>query len=213
MAQTRPSPTLSRGFYSPRPFSRTIRGRLQARPHLAAQQLLNTHGLDGAGLWWIPVSHFGNRNAAEEEVATVDDLLDRLLQSGATWINEDRREQPLVAADIRIVAPYNAQVNRLAARLADRGVEIGTVDKFQGQTCAAVIYSMASSSAEDAPRGMEFLYSLNRLNVATSRARCAAFIVASPSLLGPECRTPRQMHLANGLCRFVELARVDPTRL
>jgi uncharacterized protein len=101
----------------------------------------------------------------------------------------------------------------LAARLAGRGIEVGTVDKFQGQTCAAVIYSMASSSAEDAPRGMEFLFSLNRLNVATSRARCAAIIVASPDLLAPECRTPRQMHLANGLCRFVELARADATRL
>jgi len=71
-----------------------------------------------------------------------------------------------------------------------------------------VIYSMATSRPEDAPRGMEFLYSLNRLNVATSRARCAAFIVASPELIEPQCRTPRQMQLANGLCRFVELARL-----
>jgi uncharacterized protein len=65
---------------------------------------------------------------------------------------------------------------------------------------------MATSRPEDAPRGMEFLYSLNRLNVATSRARCAAFIVASPALVEAQCRTPRQMQLANGLCRFVELA-------
>ena len=70
-----------------------------------------------------------------------------------------------------------------------------------------VIYAMATSRAEDAPRGMEFLYSLNRLNVATSRARCAAFVVASPQLCEPECRTPRQMLLANALCRFTELAR------
>ena len=71
-----------------------------------------------------------------------------------------------------------------------------------------VIYSMATSSPEDAPRGMEFLYSLNRLNVATSRARCAAILVASPRILEPECRTPRQMKLANALCRYRELARV-----
>ena len=185
------------------------RGRLRARPALAFQQLLNTDGLDGAGLWWIPIAHIGNRNAAEEEIDAVERLVERLLRPTATWSDAQQTQRPLTAGDIRVVAPYNAQVNRLAARLASRGIEVGTVDKFQGQTCAAVIYSMASSSADETPRGMEFLYSLNRLNVATSRARCTAFIVASPGLLGPECRTPRQMHLANGLCRFVELARVD----
>ena len=84
---------------------------------------------------------------------------------------------------------------------------VGTVDKFQGQEAPIVIYSMATSRPEDAPRGMEFLYSLNRFNVATSRARCAVIVVASPRLLEPECRTPKQMKLANALCRYVELAR------
>jgi uncharacterized protein len=99
-------------------------------------------------------------------------------------------------------------VNRLAERLAGRGVPVGTVDKFQGQEAPVVIYSMATSRPEDAPRGMEFLYSLNRLNVATSRARCAAFVVASPKLFEPACHTPRQMTLANALCRYHELARI-----
>ena len=72
-------------------------------------------------------------------------------------------------------------MNRLTERLAARGVPVGTVDKFQGQEAPVVIYSMATSRPEDAPRGMEFLYSLNRLNVATSRARCAAIVVASPA--------------------------------
>ena len=85
---------------------------------------------------------------------------------------------------------------------------VGTVDKFQGQEAPVVIYSMATSRPEDAPRGMEFLYSLNRLNVATSRARCAVVLVASPALFEPECRTPRQMQLANALCRYREFARV-----
>jgi len=75
----------------------------------------------------------------------------------------------------------NALAVAPAARLQPLGVPVGTVDRFQGQTCAVVIYSMATSRPEDAPRGLEFLYSLNRLNVATSRARCAAFIVASPA--------------------------------
>jgi uncharacterized protein len=89
---------------------------------------------------------------------------------------------------------------------------IGTVDKFQGQQAPVVIYSLTTSSPEDAPRGMEFLYSLNRLNVATSRAQAMAIIVGSPLLLEPECRSPRQMQLANALCRYVELAQfVDET--
>ena len=110
----------------------------------------------------------------------------------------------MTGEDILVVAPYNAQVNRLAERLASTGVRVGTVDKFQGQEAPVVIYSMATSRPEDAPRGMEFLYSLNRLNVATSRARCAAIVVASPRLFEPECRTPRQMKLANALCRYRE---------
>ena len=149
--------------------------------------------------------HDGNRSSSNEEVKAVAELVDQLI--GAKWVDQDGKTCPLTAADLRVVAPYNAQVNRLAARLNPLGVPVGTVDKFQGQTCAAVIYSMATSSPEDAPRGMEFLYSLNRLNVATSRGRCATFIVASPALLEAQCRTPRQMQLANGLCRFVEMAR------
>jgi uncharacterized protein len=64
---------------------------------------------------------------------------------------------------------------------------------------------MATSTPEDAPRGMEFLYSLHRLNVATSRARCLAAVVASPELIRVRCRTPRQMQLANALCRAIEM--------
>ena len=81
---------------------------------------------------------------------------------------------------------------------------LGTVDKFQGQEAPVVIYSMATSRPEDATMGMEFLYSLNRLNVATSRARCAVVIVANPRLFEP---SPRQMKLANALCRYRELGR------
>ena len=86
------------------------------------------------------------------------------------------------------------------------GFRIGTVDKFQGQEAPVSIYSMATSSAADAPRGMEFLYSLNRLSVATSRARCIAAVVASRGILRVRCRTPRRMRLANALARLVECA-------
>ena len=100
--------------------------------------------------------------------------------------------------------PYNAQVADVTTRLPGHGV--GTVDKFQGQEAPVVVFSLATSSPELAPRGMEFLYSLNRLNVATSRARATCILVASPRLFEVDCRTPRQMQLANAFCRYVEMA-------
>ena len=110
------------------------------------------------------------------------------------------------------MAPYNAQVSDLLGRLP--GMRVGTVDKFQGQEAPIVIYSLTTSSPEDAPRGMEFLYSLNRLNVATSRAMSAVILVGSPKLFEPDCRSPRQMQLANALCAYLEMAEtVDPERI
>ena len=84
------------------------------------------------------------------------------------------------------------------------GVRVGTVDKFQGRDAPVAIYSMATSSADDAPRGLEFLYDPHRLNVATSRARAIAVMVASTDLIRVACKTPRQMHLANALCQAWE---------
>jgi superfamily I DNA and/or RNA helicase len=107
--------------------------------------------------------------------------------------------------DVMVVSPYNMQVNALKEALP--GVAVGTVDKFQGQEADAVVYSMASSTGDDVPRGLEFLLSRNRLNVAVSRARCLAYLVASPRLLEVNARTIAHMRLANALCRFVELAR------
>jgi len=131
---------------------------------------------------------------------------------GSHWIDEDGVAQQMTGDQILVVAPYNAQVSRLADRLKDSGVRVGTVDKFQGQQAPVVIYSMATSRPEEAPRGLEFLYSLNRLNVATSRAQCAVILVASLHLFVPDCSTPRQMKLANALCRYRELAAVATAR-
>jgi uncharacterized protein len=183
--------------------------RLQSREGLERQRLGGHPWLGDAGLWFIPVNHEGNRNASSEEVERVAGLVDGLLQSGVTWTDGTNPPRPLRQEDILIVAPYNAQVSDLADRLP--GARIGTVDKFQGQEAPVVIYSLASSSPDEAPRGMEFLYSLNRLNVATSRAQAMVIIVGCPRLLEPECRTPRQMQLANALCRFGELAQTPGT--
>jgi superfamily I DNA and/or RNA helicase len=92
-------------------------------------------------------------------------------------------------------------------------MRVGTVDKFQGQEAPVVIYSMTTSSPEDAPRGMEFLYSLNRFNVATSRAKGVCILVANPKLFEPESRAPRHMKLANALCRYLEMAKTVPFKM
>jgi uncharacterized protein len=181
--------------------------RLTSKPGLDQQQL--TGGpFTGSGLWVHEVDHDGNRNASDEEVEAVADLVAMLTVPGAQWIDEHGVAKQMTGDGILVVAPYNAQVSRLSDRLKDSGVQVGTVDKFQGQQAPVVIYSMATSRPEEAPRGLEFLYSLNRLNVATSRAQCAVILVASPHLFVPDCSTPRQMKLANVLCRYKELAQV-----
>ena len=118
---------------------------------------------------------------------------------------EDGVERPLAHRDFIVVAPYNSHVRCLREALP-AAVRVGTVDKFQGQEATVSFFSMASSSGEDVPRGLDFLFSRNRLNVAVSRARCLAYVVASPRLLDVNCRTVEQMRLVNALCRFVELA-------
>jgi uncharacterized protein len=188
-------------------------GRLESQPTLARQKLSGAPPYEGAGLWFAPVKHDGNVNASAEEVAAVRSIVGVLLANGSQWTDHKGAMKPLTAAQILVVAPFNSQVNLLHASLDPMGVAAGTVDRFQGQEGAVVIYSMATSRPEDAPRGMEFLYDLNRLNVATSRARCACIIVASPRLLEPECRTPRQMRLANALCRYLEYAGETPGRI
>jgi uncharacterized protein len=108
----------------------------------------------------------------------------------------------LTPADILVVAPYNMQVHALQDALP-RGIEVGTVDKFQGREAAVVFFSLATSSGDEIPRGVEFLFSRNRLNVAVSRAKALAVLVCSPRLLETRCRTVEQMRLVNALCRFV----------
>jgi superfamily I DNA and/or RNA helicase len=136
----------------------------------------------------------------------VREELDRLL--GAEWTDKDGIRRPLGLGDILVVAPYNEHVKCLAEALP-RGARVGTVDKFQGQEAPVTIFSMATSSAGDVPRNLEFLLSRNRLNVAVSRAKCLAYVVASPKLLEVGCRSIEQMRMANALCLFVDGA-IDP---
>jgi uncharacterized protein len=180
-------------------------GRLVSRPENAKQRLNAGDPLGGTGLRFASVEHSGNQNESVEEVERVASAVADLLRTGTTWTDKTGKTHALGPQDILIVAPYNAQVSALLERLP-AGSRVGTVDKFQGQEAPVVLYSMATSTPEDAPRGMEFLYSLNRLNVAVSRARCVAVIVANPSLFQVQCRTPRQIELANAFCRYLEMA-------
>jgi predicted RecB family nuclease len=182
-------------------------GRLKSRPENLNQRLNADDPLGGTGLRYIPVEHTGNQSESAEEAEVVKRLVGKLLSPGTTWINKKGEAAPLTLKDILVVAPYNAHVSLLTDQFPQRA-RVGTVDKFQGQEAPVVIYSMATSTPEDAPRGMEFLYSLNRLNVATSRAQCVTVLVASPALFNVQCKTPRQMELANAFCRYLEMALV-----
>jgi superfamily I DNA and/or RNA helicase len=182
-------------------------GRLTSRPENANQRLNVAGPIGGTGLRFVPVEHDANQSDSPEEVERVAEFVELLLRDDATWIDKERQVRRITLNDILIVAPYNAQVSLLLRRLP-RGSRVGTVDKFQGQEAPVVIYSMATSTPQDAPRGMEFLYSGNRLNVATSRAQCVTVLVANPALLDVECKTPRQIELANAFCRYLEMARL-----
>jgi predicted RecB family nuclease len=186
--------------------------KLHSHPISLSRVLEGHKWLDGAGLWIVPVEHEGSRNSSAEEVEAVARIAEGLLKPKVKWFYSAGNSRRLKEDDILIVAPYNAQVADLKTRLPQ--MRIGTVDKFQGQEAPVVIYSLTTSSPEDAPRGMEFLYSLNRLNVATSRAMTTVILVGSPKLFEPECRTPRQMQLANAFCGYLEMANTrDPSSI
>jgi uncharacterized protein len=169
------------------------------------RQAVASDGLHGAGLRYIPVEHHDNAQASPEEAEAIKREVELLL-AGGTFTDHEGQTRPLMPADILVVAPYNMQVRCLRECLP-AGVDVGTVDKFQGREAPVVFFSMASSSGEDVPRGLEFLFSKNRLNVAISRARALAVVVCSPALLHARCSSLEQMRRVNNLCRFVEDAR------
>jgi superfamily I DNA and/or RNA helicase len=180
--------------------------RLKSKSGLENQTIFSTENINGSGLRFVAVPTQGNQSSSPEEADCISGLVAKILKSESTWCDRDEIVRPVTLQDILIIAPYNAQVFELTDRIP--GARIGTVDKFQGQEAPIVIYSMTTASYADAPRGMEFLYSPNRLNVATSRAKCICILVASPSVFEAQCRTPRQMQLANAFCRYLELADV-----
>ena len=161
--------------------------------------------LSGTGLRWVPVRHVRPVDqASAEEAAVVRELVDDLLRG--EWTSKSGASEALTLDDIVVVAPYNAHVAELRTALPD-GAHVGTVDKFQGQEGAVVIYSMGSTSAALAPRGVSFLYDLHRLNVAISRAKAMAVVVGSPLLTDAEVHTPEDLRAVNALCRYIDEAK------
>ena len=174
-------------------------GRLEPNEAACSRSIAGANGL-----LFLAVEHEGNRQRSSQEADAIHAAIEALV--GTNYSDNDGQRR-LRHEDILVVAPFNAQVRLLRDRLPAQ-VRVGTVDKFQGQEAPVIFYSMASSSGEDVPRGLEFLFSKNRLNVAISRAQCLAVLVASPRLLEASCKTIEQMRLANSLCLLVEMASV-----
>jgi predicted RecB family nuclease len=182
-------------------------GQLQPAP-VTAGNVLDTppRWAAPAGIGWVPVVHEGNGAASPEEAAAVAELVADLI--GRSWA-AGGLPRVMGQADVLVVTPYNAQVNQLRSALAAAGfagVEVGTVDKFQGREAAVAVFSLAASSGAHVPRRLDFLLDRHRLNVALSRAKTVAYLVASPALLTSPVQTPEQLRLVNGLCRLVETA-------
>lgn len=176
-------------------------GRLGSDEAAGSQRLVSRAGDDLVGAGMRAVTHFGRSQVSPEEI---DAVAARIAQvEGSTYRDRGGCERVVGHADILVVAPYNAQVNALRARLPG-AVRVGTVDRFQGQEAPVCLVSMTTSSGEELPRDIAFLFSLNRINVAVSRAQVAAMVFASPALLETPCRTIEEMALVNALCLLRE---------
>jgi uncharacterized protein len=168
-----------------------------------ALQRIDAPWFTGAGLRYVAVDHDGNAQSSEEEASEVERIVAGLV--GGTFTDRFGVQRALGVADVLVVSPYNAQVRLLKRRLRERfgdELRVGTVDKFQGQEAPAVIYSLATSSADDAPRGADFLFEENRFNVALSRGRALAVLVCSQDLLATSCSTVEQLRAVAGFCSF-----------
>ena len=183
-------------------------GRLGSAEGRERQRIEAGGELSGAGLRWLAVEHEGRSQSSPEEAEAIAAAIEPLL-AGATYTDAEGAAHPLRPEDILVLTPYNAQVRCLHDHLPD-GVRIGTVDKFQGQEAQIAFFSMATSSGDQIPRNVEFLFSRNRLNVAISRARCLSALVCSPRLLDIHAKSIEQMRLVNALCRFAEVANQSP---
>ena len=154
---------------------------------------------------WAPADAGLNKISSPEEVAAIELIVRQF--DGASITNKNGQTRPINSADdIMVVTPYNSQANDLRRALPN--LRVGTVDKFQGLEAPIVIFSLVASTSEDVPRGLDFLYSTNRLNVAISRAKTLCIVVGSPRLLAARCNSVKQLQLVNVLCKYAEMASI-----
>lgn len=153
--------------------------------------------LKSTGIIFDRVLHTGCAQTSTEEGCRIRELIKSLLKQ--EYVDIEGTQHAINANNILVVAPYNAQVRLLRTMLPPE-IAVGTVDKFQGQEAEIVIVSMTTSGGDDMPRNMEFLLDRHRLNVAISRAKTLAIVVACPKLLEVSCTTPEQMALVNTVC-------------
>jgi len=175
--------------------------RLLSDDAAARQDLRAVDGVSLVGAGVRPVPHLGHSQVSPEEIEAIRAQIAKVV--GSTYRARDGVERVVGHGDILVVAPYNAQVNALRAALP-AAVRVGTVDRFQGQEAPVCLVSMTTSSGEELPRDIAFLFSLNRINVAVSRAQVSAVVFASPLLLETSCRTVPEMMLVNALCMLRE---------
>ncbi|MDA1323455.1 MAG: TM0106 family RecB-like putative nuclease [Proteobacteria bacterium] len=149
-----------------------------------------------SGVHFVPVIHEGNTQGSDEEAKVITDLANSLIGLPFWPVAEGSTDRIISWTDILFVAPYNYQVNLLRAALGSEA-RVGSVDKFQGQEAPIVFISMCASDASESPRGIDFLFSKNRLNVAISRAEALAIVVGSPNLATTPVSNLRQMELVN----------------
>ena len=180
-------------------------GKLQPAEGMNLQEVIGTTRFAGHGLVYVPVEHAGRSISSPEEKDVVLRIVRELISGKNKWTNHEGKKSTLTASNIKIIAPFNSQVNSIQDDI--EGIAVGTVDKFQGQQAEVMIFSVASSSAEDTPRGMGFLYAHDRLNVAVSRAKALFILVASPLIFEVNCKTPEQIRLANPWSKFRSVAR------
>ena len=148
------------------------------------------------GILFLPVEHDDCSQSSEEEADVINAVIAELMTSKFSDKKGARNFKP---TDILVVAPYNLQVNLLKRTLPE-GVAVGSVDKFQGREAPVVILSMCSSTLEASPRGVEFLFNPNRLNVALSRAKCLAIVVGNPALQATDGNSIEKMKMVNLFC-------------
>ena len=177
-------------------------GRLESDEAAAAQTLVSPRGKSLLGARLEPIEHTGRSQVSPEEIAAIRGQIEAMV--GSVYRDRKGKQRVVTHDDILVVAPYNAQVNALRVALPS-DIRVGTVDKFQGQEAPICLVSMTTSSGEEMPRDLAFLFSLNRINVAVSRAQAAAIVMASPLLLETPCRTVEDMALVNVLCLLNEL--------